>query len=312
MTRFTRTLSGIAALGALCLSATTVVADEGKHVHEGRSKVYRDLSPESLESLTTPSKIQSLAKGIANGTVAPTELWKGLEHGEKIECLSCIPAVSKLLYNDHAKTREISAWWLRRRIFGVFGPGQVYSQTVDTLNDPGASERKRAYAADALGEFLSASGAKHLAKAATSDSSALVRMHAVKGLRRMNTVGPGGELSQTLGDKDEEVRLAAVQATTRINAFVDIASLVKRIDDSSARVRKSAAEALGSMRAGDAVLGLTVLTASKTEDDPLVRTAACAALGRIGDPAARPALEKALKDKDQFVRDAARIALRRL
>ena len=39
------------------------------------------------------------------------------------------------------KTREIAAWWLRRRIFGVFGPGEVYQQTVQTLADrprPGA------------------------------------------------------------------------------------------------------------------------------------------------------------------------------
>ncbi len=32
-----------------------------------------------------------------------------------------------------AQTREIAAWWLRRRIFGVFGPGQVYQQTINTL-----------------------------------------------------------------------------------------------------------------------------------------------------------------------------------
>ena len=52
-------------------------------------------------------------------------IWQALEHGEKVECLDCIPAVEKLLYDGNAKNREIAAWWLRRRIFGVFGPGEV-------------------------------------------------------------------------------------------------------------------------------------------------------------------------------------------
>jgi len=28
---------------------------------------------------------------------------------------------------------EIAAWWLRRRVFGVFGEGEVYQQTVQML-----------------------------------------------------------------------------------------------------------------------------------------------------------------------------------
>ncbi len=39
---------------------------------------------------------------------------KHLEHGEKVECIECIPTVSQLLYNSNARNREISAWWLRR------------------------------------------------------------------------------------------------------------------------------------------------------------------------------------------------------
>ena len=44
------------------------------------------------------------------------------------------------------KNREIAAWWLRRRIFGVFGPGETYERTVNTLaSDP--DPMKRSYAA---------------------------------------------------------------------------------------------------------------------------------------------------------------------
>jgi HEAT repeat protein len=46
---------------------------------------------------------------------------------------------------------------------------------------------------------------------------------------------------------------------------------------------------------------------------PSVRAAAAAALGEVGDPAAREAVQAAAEgDTDHFVRDAASIALRRL
>ena len=50
-----------------------------------------------------------------------------------------------------------------------------------------------------------------------------------------------------------------------------------------------------------------------SEPTPSVRAAAAAALGEIGDSQARPAVQAAYdNDPDHFVRDAARVALRRL
>ena len=118
-------------------------AEDVKRVHSGRAKVYTQLAPESLESLSTPDAI----KAVSMPNVAPSRIWRTLEHGERVECLDCIPYVAKLLYDGHPKTREIGAWWLRRRIFGVFGPDGVYAQVVQTLGDPTASEGERAYAA---------------------------------------------------------------------------------------------------------------------------------------------------------------------
>jgi len=276
--------------------------------HSGRATVYKNLHPESLEQLTTPERI----KAITTGSFAPTEVWRALEHGEKVECLDCIPYVSKLLYDDNAKNREISAWWLRRRIFGVFGPSEVYAQTVATLTDPSATEFRRAYAAEALGEFLSVSGVKFVAKALGSDPSAKVRKSSALALERLNSQGPNGELGLALGDPDEDVRMAALRASARINVFTGLDKLVLLISDPSARVRKRAAENLGVMRASDAVVGLAALTSPDTEKDAQVRAAAVASLGRIADTQSKPAVENALKDPNQFVRDAARISLRRL
>ena len=88
---------------------------------------------------------------------SPSLIWETLEHGESVECLNCIPAVEPLIYDNNAEVREIAAWWLRRRIFGVFGAGEVYEHTVNAVkSDP--NPQRRAYAAYALGEFLDPGG----------------------------------------------------------------------------------------------------------------------------------------------------------
>jgi len=277
--------------------------------HAGRAISYAQMDRASLETVTTPERLMNVAKG----GFAPTEIWRALEHGEKVECLACIPAVSKLLYANDAKTREISAWWLRRRIFGVFGPGETYAQTVATLNDQSQPDARRAYAAEALGEFLTAAGTRHVAQAIVADSSPLVRASAVRALLRLNSVGPNGELAVALSDPDEQVRLAAVNASTRVNAFRDVDQLVARLDDSSSAVRSRAIAALGALRARDAVVAIVAKLSSSNEAVASVRAAAAAALGEIGDGSARAAVQAASAgDADHFVRDAARIALLRL
>lgn len=294
--------AGALALGAALSFTDAVAADTG------RSTVYDNLDPISLEVPTSPEAIMD----IGNSNLAPTEIWARLEQGERTECLSCIPVVSKLLYHSNPRNREIGAWWLRRRIFGVFGPGEVYQKTLQTVTDQSASETKRAYATEALGEFLAGAGIPVLAQALTTDSSAKVRKAAAHSLWRINSQGPNGELAQAIGDSDVDVRMEALHTATHINVFTGIEAVVKRISDDSPRVRKRAAEALGTLRAKDAVTGLIALTSPGTEPDPAVRAAAVSSLGKIADPAAKPAVVAAEKDPDQFVRDAAAIALRRL
>jgi hypothetical protein len=296
-----------AVLGTLLLASGASAADP--NVHSGRAEVYKQMPTDSLETMSTAEQIMKF-KTVEN--IAPTRIWKVLEHGEKLECLGCIPIVSKLLYNRNAKTREISAWWLRRRIFGVFGPGQVYEQTLNTLGNAKETEAHRIYAANALGEFLSVGGVRALSKAAIGDESALVRRAAVAGLERLNSSGATGELSLTLADTDADVRLAALHAVTRINSFTDVASVVALISDSSPLVRRRSAETLGVMKAADAVAGLMALGSVDQESDASVRAAAIWALGQIGDPAARDVITAGQDDTDASVRSAANVSARLL
>ena len=294
-------------LATASLAAGTTAPSTSPETHAGRASVYQSLQEGSLEQVTSPDHIQA----VTHGNVAPMEIWRALEHGERVECLSCIPSVSKLLYDGNRKTREISAWWLRRRIFGVFGPGQVYPQTIETLRSDVSPER-RAYAAEALGEFLTAAGIPEVARAAVSDASPLVRVSAVRALERLNNQGPAAELATAIADAAPEVRLAALSAVVRVHVFTRLDAVVARLGDDDARVRRLAAMALGTLRSADAVVGLVALTDPAREKDAGVRGAAVAALGSIGDPNGRDAVLAAATDPDPLVQSAARIALRRL
>lgn len=309
-TKFRRFLSASLLLSVAALVSVSSAADAPDATHRGRSSVYGNLSNGSLEAVSTPDAMLKLIE--APDGAAPTAIWTMLEHGERVECMACIQYVSKMLYNSNPKTREISAWWLRRRIFGVFGKGEAYEQTINAVGDMSKSELTRAYAANALGEFLEGAGIEPVAFALLKDSSAKVRLAAANALIRLNNQGPNSELSSALADKDEEVRLAALNGVTHINVFSNVDRVLSLISDSSAVVRRRAAQTLGTLKSADSVVGLIALTSPSTESDPGVRAAAVWALGQIADKQASDAVTLALDDSDSGVRDAARIALFRL
>jgi HEAT repeat protein len=273
----------------------------------GTGAVYKGIRDDSIEQLSSADRIKSAVARAGS----PSGVWQALEHGEKVECLECIPAVENLLYDGNAKNREIAAWWLRRRIFGVFGENQVYSRAVQALEtNPDATTRARA--AEALGEFLDSAGISHVANSLVNDGEPIVRAAAARALDRLNNPGPNGELAKALGDSDEGVRLSALGAAMHVHGFTDVAAVTRLVYDSSPVVRRHAAGALGQMRAPDAVTALIGLTSPDQESDARTRASAVNALGRIGDPSARDALMGALSDPDSFVRDAAQVAIRRL
>lgn len=270
----------------------------------GTQKVYGDIPPDQIEHLSTGDRIKSAA---ASGSMMA--IWETLEHGERVECLDCIPSVEPLIYDPNPRTREIAAWWLRRRVFGVFGKGEVYERTVQTLaGDPNPA--RRAYAAYALGEFLAAPGIEACATAIERDGDPNVRAAAASALGRLNDDGRGA-LGRAMNDADPRVKLAALASAGRINAFADVASVARLTGDGDAQVRRRAAELLGAMRAKDAVDGL--MAVAKNDPDANVRNAAVHSLGALRDPRARGVLEEIkATDADGLVRDQADIALRRL
>jgi HEAT repeat protein len=302
------------ALGSfLALSCALTAADAGANgpprevtpSGTGFAGVYGIQPANNVETLATPDMIKSVA---VSG--APTAIFGVLEHGEKVECLDCIPYVAPLLYDTRsAKTREIAAWWLRRRAFGVFGPGEVYEQTLGALaSDP--DPLRRSYAAEALGEFLFAPGVAACSQAMMSDGDARVRAASASALGRLNDDG-AGLLGRAMADGDPSVRLAALGAASKINAFSSLPAVAALSSDSVPEVRRRAMEVLDGLNAKDTVT--VVAAAAKGDSDAGVRAAACHALGTFGDPSVVSLLTTlSQSDPDTFVRDQASIALKRI
>jgi HEAT repeat protein len=227
--------------------------------------------------------------------------------------MECIGAVAPLLYDPlYAKNREIAAWWLRKRVFGIFGPGEVYEQTGNTLaSDPSA--QRRGFAASALGEFLDGAGIAPLAAAAIGDSDPGVRASAMAALGRINDDGSGA-LTHGLIDSDTNTQIAAMEAAGRVSTISDanfIPQLTTVLGSSNALVRKHAVQLLDEMDvvAADAA----VLALAKGDSDENVRLNACHALGTFGNAADLATLQYiAANDSSTLVQDMANIALLRL
>jgi hypothetical protein len=239
-------------------------------------------------------------------SASPSRLYATLEYGERVECFECIPLLAdKLLSSDAADTREIAAWWLRRRSFG-FGPIMQKMQDV-AKNDSNPVKRERAAAA--LGEFLDPHASEVLRSVATEDAEASVRVAGLRALGRLNTITGHSAISAALRDQDASVRLAALEQVKRVSFFRDTAALLPSIADDDAQVRRTAAQLAGELRLSAAIEPL--LGVLMTDESVQVRQAAAIALGRIGGGEAEAALSDAKSvEKDEGVQQAISVAMK--
>jgi hypothetical protein len=294
----------LAATTALATTDATATPRPVTPSGNGFQGVYGSIPADQVEFLSSPDNIKS---AVLSG--APTNIWETLEHGQYVECLDCIPLVAPLLYDANAKNREIAAWWMRYRIFGVFGPGEVYEQTLNTLagdSDP----LRRAYAASAVGEFLYGGGVASVAQALLHDGDPRVRAASASALGRLNDDGAGA-LGAAMADTDPSVKLAALGSAGRINSFSSISQVAALTTDATAEVRRRAVEVLDGLNAADTIA--PIAAAAQKDTDARVRAAACHALGTFGNNSVLQILTNlSQNDPNQFVRDQASIALKRI
>ncbi len=137
------------------------------------------------------------------------------------------------------------------------------------------------------------------ARAALHDPDPVSRELGLGALHRMGALAET-ELRTALADPDERVRRRA----TLIAATVPGVSMSSMLVDPSATVVEAAAWAAGEHESvDDDVLEILVGLAGEA-DDPLVREAAVAALGAIGDPRGLPAILAGCADKPAIRRRA--------
>lgn len=142
-------------------------------------------------------------------------------------------------------------------------------------------------------------GDEALARAGVDDVDPTVRATALGALERLGRLD-AATLRSALDDADAAVRRRAAELAAR-HAEV---SLRATLDDPDATVVETAAWACGEHeRADPAVIDRLALLATG-HHDALVREAAAAALGAIGDPAGLPAILAATHDRPAVRRRA--------
>jgi hypothetical protein len=132
------------------------------------------------------------------------------------------------------------------------------------------------------------------------------RIPDIEGMKQRNDIRG---LIRLLGDRNFTVQWQAAAALgTMGQAPID--QLVRELHHPDRNVRLGIIEALGDIRAPEAVPALIALLESDRRAE--IRWAITLALGEIGDQEAVPSLGRALRDPDKYVRYGAAIALDRL
>jgi HEAT repeat protein len=144
------------------------------------------------------------------------------------------------------------------------------------------------------------------ARAALADPDPVVRATAIGALERLGALA-GPELEAALGDPAPAVRRRACEAAVSVPGDSG-APLLPLLADPDPTVVEVAAWACGERAPAEAGAVARLAELATGHEDALVREAAVAALGAIGDPAGLPAILSATGDK-ATVRRRAVIAL---
>ena len=155
------------------------------------------------------------------------------------------------------------------------------------MADPAARRRKVAVAGHARD--------LDTAVAALADPEPAVRATAIGALERLGRLTPA-DLTSALADPIPAVRRRAIEACAG-SPGDEPPSLLRALEDADATIVEVAAWASGERHPPERGVVAALARLVATHDDALVREAAVAALGAIGDEAGRTAILSALSDK---------------
>jgi hypothetical protein len=148
--------------------------------------------------------------------------------------------------------------------------------------------------------------------------SAKVKRRVVDALAAIGTPGAMKELSRALDDQDRDVRIGAVRVIGRDGyrqAFATVEAVVtgKSLKGADLTERTAFFETYGLLAGANGLKTLVPMLEPRgllrRKEDPEIRACAAMAIGKIGTPEARDALNRAANDKDPLVRNAVSRAL---
>jgi HEAT repeat protein len=143
------------------------------------------------------------------------------------------------------------------------------------------------------------------------DPSNLVRFYSASSLVRLGDERGTAFLFQALADDDPILRLNAIKSLIRVQRLSGgvEARLLTCLTDDSTGLRSGAAQILGQALVYSALEPLLSLV---DDDEAEVRWNTAIALGHLGDPTSREALQRLTEDRDETVAYYAHWALRKL
>jgi HEAT repeat protein len=279
---------------------------EGEQLSPDQKAQTRELFAE----LNQPAVLSQLLRSLQEGAIDPT----GAELGVFLRHLGAeaLPALVRV-----TETTTVAA--LQERLRSATEQlGRAHPQKLIELVR--SDDEATAIGAARLAGLVGLPTAASALAALLSKSSAAVRKAAVEALVQIKS-GPALEaLQNALDDDDRDVRVAAARglaalryqpARTRLEAALQ----GPRVRDADLTEKIAFFEAFGAVANADSVAMLDRLLNGKNllrqRQSPEIRACAAMALGKVGSPASRAALEKAAGETNPMVRNAVAKALRR-
>lgn len=219
----------------------------------------------------------------------------------------------KALDSEHEQIREYAAFRLARLDgdrLNLLSPEepQIHQTLRRALESDSVEMRRNVVSALVR---LNGQGRADLLRRALQDKDPEVLLKAIEGIEKEWGAQAQSRLAELLGEhNDPRVREAAAKALGKLGAADAVPALLGALDDEAENVRWFATESLRKLKATRAVPRLSELL--REDESARVREITATTLGELGQPAAVPALRKALEDGSERVRRRTAAALRAL
>jgi HEAT repeat protein len=286
--------------------------------------LVRQAAIEALGTIADPTAVPLLLGAVKQADQVRDESGASALRASAVEALGRIgaagtDALREALRDRHAKLRETAIAAL-----GAAGGERAVAALAETLRDERSSVRQAGAAALAR---AGGSSAVPSLKDALAHKDPMTRRCAASALGTIDAPEAVAALRQALADREKSVRDSAVDALAAMGSRTAVAALVAELPaadrdlkaaiaarlktltwtpaDAAERVVHAALHGRFDDATAEGTAAVDPLVATLADRDPAARRGAAAALGRLADPRAAPALAVLFKDADPSVREAA-------